>query len=421
MDLVLVGLSHKTAPVQIREQIAFPEHQLVQAHHQLHHDFGLPEGVIVSTCNRVEIIANCPGRSQAAEEVKRFLYDYHALQPPCLEHYLYSYLNQDAIRHVFRVASSLDSMVVGESQILGQMKRAYAAARQAGSAGSYVNSLMHRAFFVAKRVRTETQVSASAVSVSYVAVELARKIFGELTGKSILLLGAGKMSELAAQNLLNSGVSRIYVSNRTPGRAGELAVRFGGTPVAFEEVHRHLARCDIVLVSTGADSYVLDKPLLQAVIRERKYAPLFVIDISVPRNVDPRVNEVGNIFLYDIDDLKSVIDANLHERKREAEIAEEIVAEEVENYLKRVSTYNIGPTIRALRRRIEEICLSELERIRPTTDPDEYARLEKIMRRTARKIAHPLIMRIKYPDGDPSLHLYSIETIKKTFQLEEDP
>lgn len=420
MKLVLVGLSHKTAPVSIREQVAFADDRLVTAHRRLRGEFGLDEGVIVSTCNRVEIIAKCPPLANPTELVKKFLYGYHSLQPPALENYLYTHQERDAVKHVFRVASSLDSMVVGESQILGQMKRAYAAAREAGSLGTYLNSLMHRAFFVAKRVRTETQISASAVSVSYVAVELARKIFGDLRKKSILLLGAGKMSELAARNLLGSGISEIFVANRTSEKAEELAEKFSGTAVPFEHLNSYLVRADVVLVSTGADSYVLDRTLMQSVIRERKYAPLFLIDISVPRNVEPAVNRIENIFLYDIDDLKSVIDANVHERRQEAQIGEEIVAEEVENYLKRISTYNVGPLIHTLRQRIERLCLEELEKNKSSFTPAEYERLEKIMRRTARRIAHPLIMRIKRPHENPHLHIHSIETIKQIFELDED-
>lgn len=420
MNLVLVGLNHKTAPVSVREQLAFPNDSLVSAHQTLHRQFGLEEGMIVSTCNRVEVIGHSSSRLDATQRIKSFLYGYHDLRPPLLENHFYNYLERAAIQHVFRVASSLDSMVVGESQILGQMKQAYSAARQAGSVGTSLNRLMRRAFFVAKRVRTETQISASAVSVSSVAVELARKIFGNLEGKSILLLGAGKMSELAAQNLSSSGVSRILVANRTSERAKELALKLRGIPVPFSELDRYLVHSDIVLVSTGAEAFVLDRKHLQRVIRERKYTPLFVIDISVPRNVDPQVNEIENVFLYDIDDLRSVISTNLGERRREAEIAEEIVTEEVQNYLKRTSSPHVGPLISALRHRIEEICLSELKKNRDSLPPAEYARLEKMLRKVARKIAHPLIMQIKHPGENHQLHLYSIETIRKTFQLDDE-
>ncbi len=404
----------------VRELLAFPDDRLVSAHQLLQDQFDLPEGMIVSTCNRVEVIANCPGQRYAKKRIKKFLYGYHSLEPPFLEKYLYSYLEGAVVQHVFRVASSLDSMVVGESQILGQMKQAYAAARKAGSLGTDLNSLMNRAFFVAKRVRSETQIAALAVSISSVAVELARKIFGDLRGKSILLLGAGKMSELAAQNLLNSGISRIWVANRTPEKAEELAEKLRGTPLPFQEIDRCLVGADIVLVSTGADSFVVQKDQVQSVIRERKYTPLFFVDISVPRNVDPRVNEIENVFLYDIDDLQSVIQTNLIERKREAEIAEEIVIEEVQDYLRRVSTSDVGPIISKLRRRIEEICLSELERNQDSLTAAERQQLEKVMVKAARKIAHPLIMQIKYPGESPHLHSYRIEILKKAFQLDDD-
>lgn len=404
----------------IRERVAIPEDRLVRAHQAMRRDFGVKEGVIVSTCNRVEVITHCPGSANPVEAVKRFLYAYHSMSAPLLDDYLYSYREEAAVKHVFRVASSLDSMVVGEPQILGQMKRAYAAARQAGSVGAYLNSLMHRAFFVAKRVRRETQISASAVSVSYVAVELARKIFGDLERKSIFLLGAGKMSELAAQNLLNSGVSRIFISNRTAEKARQLAHQFKGTAVPFNELDPYLLQSDIVLVSTGADSFVLDRSRLQRVIRRRKYAPLFIIDISVPRNVDPRANEIENVFVYDIDDLRCVADANLEERRREATLAEEIVDEEVYNYVRRVASYNFAPLIASLKNRIEGLCLEELEKQRDSMSADEYDRAARLMRKTAGKLAHPLIMQIKQPQENPNLHVVSLEIIKKMFQLEEE-
>ena len=420
MSFILVGLNHRTAPVGVRERLAFPSDRLIAAHQSLQRQFGLAEGMIVSTCNRVEVIASCPGQQDAVERIKSFLYGYHSLEPPFLEKYLYRYLESAVIKHVFRVASSLDSMVVGESQILGQMKQAYTTAREAGSVGSELNHLMHRAFFVAKRIRTETQIGASAVSISSVAVELARKIFGDLRGKSILLLGAGKMSELAAQNLLNSGISRLFVINRTPKKAKELASKLGGIPLPFQERGRSLVGADIVLVSTDAESFVLRKDQVQSVIRERKYAPLFLVDISVPRNVDPRVNGIENVFLYDIDDLQSVIQTNLSGRNREAELAEKIVLEEVQNYLRRLSTFEVGQVIRRLRKRIEEICLSELERNRDTLTEGDQEQLEKVIRRAARKIAHPLILQIKYPGESPQLQLYRIESIKKAFQLDDD-
>ena len=421
MDLVLVGLSHKTAPVEIRERIAFSDEHLPGALRLLRTEFRLQEGMIVSTCNRVEIIAQSRNdQNQTVESIKNFLYAYHALNRPFLEHYLYSYLKNDAVRHVFRVAASLDSMVVGEPQILAQLKRAYDLACKVGNVGSSLNHLIPRAFFVAKRVRTSTLIGTSAVSISSVAVELARKIFGNLENKSVLLLGAGKMGELAARNLVLSGISQILVANRSRTRARQMAARFHGECVPFNNLTESLIQSDIVLASTGSDSFILDRALIESVIRKRKYRPLFIIDISVPRNVNPEVNEIENVFLYDIDDLQSVIEANRRERHQEAELAEGIVEQEVTKFQHRLETQSLGPLIGALRERIENLCLKELQDQRGKLSDEDYQKLEQILRKTARKIAHPFISEIKHADTQSSRRYHTIELVKKMFQLDNE-
>ena len=422
MDLVLVGLNHKTAPVEVRERIAFAEGHLHSALKRLQRESDLQEGMIVSTCNRVEILAHGrKSQNQIVQSVKDFLYSYHTLKPPFLEDYLYSYLRHDAVRHIFRVASSLDSMVVGEPQILSQVKQAYTKACQAGSVGTYLKDLIPRAFFVAKKVRSSTRIGASAVSISSVAVELARKIFGDLRGKTTILLGAGEMGELAARNLLDSGVSQIFVTNRTPKRGRELAAQLLATAVPFEDLGTYLVRADIALVCTGSTSLLLDKSRVAAIIKRRRYRPLFIIDISVPRNVDPQVNELENVFLYDVDDLQSVIDANIRQRCEEAEIAEEIVDKETVSYMNQLSTRSAGPLIRSLRHRIEEICLEELRSNHKNLDPQEYERLEKSLRSTAHRIAHPFIAEIRQTDDDPNRRFHKIQLIRKIFRLDENP
>ena len=417
MSLVLVGLSHKTAPIEVRERIAFGEDRLSAALLRLRTEFGLQEGMILSTCNRVEIIAegtDC--QLEAVDSIKKFLYSYHALQPPFLEDYLYAYQRHDAIRHVFRVASSLDAMVVGEPQILSQMKQAYLLAHQAGSIGHDLKSLIPRAFFVAKRVRSVTRIGTSAVSISSVAVELARKIFGNLSEKSVLLLGSGTMGALAARSLADSGVRQISVASRRPESSQQMASQFHGKSVSFDALQTHLVQSDIVLVSTSSSTFVLDSRLVEAVIRERRYRPLFVIDISVPRNVEPQVNNIDNVFLYDIDDLQSVMDANLRERHQEAELAEDIVDKEVDNFRLRMNTQSIGPLLGELRERIEEICLAELKVHQNTLPSDEYDRMEKIIRKTAHKIAHPLITAIKSRDESPVRRYQTIKTFLNIFK-----
>ncbi|MEE8161780.1 MAG: glutamyl-tRNA reductase, partial [Acidobacteriota bacterium] len=303
-----------------------------------------------------------------------------------------------------------------EPQILSQMKRSYLLAQQAGSIGNDLKSLIPRAFFVAKRVRSVTRIGTSAVSISSVAVELARKIFGDLSEKSVLLLGSGKMGALAARSLADSGVRQISVAGRSPESSQQLASQFHGRSVSFDALQTHLVQSDIVLVSTSSSSFVLDSRLVEAVIRERRYRPLFVIDISVPRNVDPQVNNIDNVFLYDIDDLQSVMDANLLERHEEAELAEEIVDREVDNFRTRMNTQNIGPLLGELRERIEEICLTELKVHQNTLTSDEYDRMEKIVRKTAHKIAHPLITEVKSRDESPVRRYQTIKMILSMFQ-----
>lgn len=417
MELVLVGLSHKTAPVEVRERLAIGEDSLPEALRNLHSGFSMRESLIISTCNRVEVIAHGPAPAAIRGIVRDFLSTRFGFSSSALDSFLYSLRRQDLVKHVFRVASSLDSLAVGEPQILGQLKNAYGTACQVGSAGTYLNSLMPRAFFVAKRVRTETRIAQSAISVSSVAVELARKIFGDLKGKHVLLLGAGQMSELAAQSLLKCGIQRVFIANRTDAHSRELAGRVGGTVISFADLDRALVASDIVIVSTSSREYLLNREQMQETIRKRKNSPLFIVDISVPRNVDPAVNEIESIFLYDIDDLQSVIDSNLEERRREAESAEKIVAQEVENYFQSVHRNQVGPLIGNLRSRIEEICLEELEGSRSSLSQQDYQRLERAMLRAAHRIAHPLIMEIKRANESSGPDQLEANLFKKLLDL----
>jgi glutamyl-tRNA reductase len=419
MNLILVGLNHKTAPIEVRERIAFQEERLPEALGLLQREFRFEEALILSTCNRVEVVVRPADGCLRTDELKQFLHSYHQLRSGCLEPYLYSLTKNDVIRHVFRVASSLDSMIIGESQVLGQLKRAYTIASQSGTAGSMLNGLMHRSFHVAKRVRSETRVSSSAVSISYVAVELARKILGELKERSVLLIGAGKMGELAARNLMKCGISQVLVTNRTPAKAQEMAERFSGRAVPYDSLLEQLGKIDIAIVSTGAEGYVLRKSEMQHALRERKYRPIFLIDISVPRNVDPAINEIEEVFLYDIDDMQSVIQANLGERRKEADLAEEIIAQEVEIYSRKVASRDASSLIAALRQRLEEICLEEVEKSRHSLSAEEYQRAERRARTTAHRLAHPFIVQLRNQDGNPSRYQHEVELIKRVFHLEE--
>ncbi len=295
-------------------------------------------------------------------QLKRFLAEYHGLDPETIESHLYDYQGEEAIRHVFRVASSLDSMVIGEPQILGQIKTAYGYATEFKTAGLILNRFLHKAFSVAKRVRTETEIASNAVSVSFAAVELARKIFGTLDDKTVLLIGAGEMCELAARHFINNGVSNVMVTNRTFARAEKLAEEFKGKPILFDNFPDHLLQVDIILSSTGAPNFILGQKKMEEVIRLRRNKPMFLIDIAVPRDIEPKVNDIDNVYLYDVDDLQGVVQANLKERQKEAKKAEGIVDEEIGQFHRWLGTLDVVPTIVSLRGRMEEIRRGELEK-----------------------------------------------------------
>jgi len=419
MELTLVGLNHKTAPIDLREEIAFAEEALPCALQTLQSEFGFGEAMIVSTCNRVEILADDPKNGASSDQITAFLSNYHGVDQSKFDSHLYCYRRDELVRHLFRVASSLDSMVPGEAQILGQMKQAYSTAQDAGTIGKLLSRLIPHAFYVAKRVRRETQIGSSSVSVSSVAVELARKIFGELDGQEVLLLGAGKMSELAARSLLKAGASRIRVANRTHQKAVEVASRFGGDVAGFDQLEESMAQSDIIIVSTGADKHILDKSQIESVIRRRKYSPIFIIDISVPRNVSPAVNEIENAFLYDIDDLQSVVSSHLQERSQEAELGEEIVGYEVTNFARICKGVSVGPVVKAFRQKLEDICLEELGRDQKGFTVEDRQKIERLLLRTAHRIAHPLMREMKRGDENPNRQYHNLEMLKKAFDLKD--
>ena len=400
MQLALVGLSHKTAPVEIRERLAFSSDGVRTALTALTGRQQVNEAIILSTCNRVEVVA----QSADDDTIREFLCEFHQIPHDSVSKHLYSFRNADAIRHVFRVTSSLDSMVIGEPQILGQVKEAFRIATDAGTVGMHLTALMNRAFAVAKKVRTETGISQSAVSVSYAAVELARKIFGDLFGKTVMIIGASKMGELAAKHLRRAGASSVLVTNRTFERAVEMAKVFEGAAVPFEHFSDHMAGADIVITSTGAPHFIIGRNLAEQVIHRRKNKPMFFIDIAVPRDIDPAVNEIDNAFLYDIDDLQQVIDANLKERLKEAMRAEEIVDHEVEAFCLRMQAREIAPTIVELREGLEKLRRDEIERNRrhlKDLSPEQQAAVDQITRSLVNKILHPPIEQLKQMANDP--------------------
>lgn len=420
MNIIVVGLSHKTASVDIREKVAFSPNSIEKPLRELVALEGIVEGVIVSTCNRVEIYATTRDIAGGIARVRRFMAEYHHLAHDLLEPHLYSYHGEEAIRHVFRVASSLDSMVVGEPQILGQIKTSYGYAAEYKSSGIILNRFLHKAFSVAKRVRTETKIASSAVSVSFAAVELARKIFGSLTDKTVLLIGAGEMCELAARHFLTNGAKGVMVTNRTFERAQKLADEFSGEAIPFEELFLHLHKADIVLTSTGAPHAIITPPDLEEVIKRRRMRPMFLIDIAVPRDIDPAVNEMDAVYLYDMDDLQQVVAANLEGRMQEADKAEAIIAEEIIQFYKWVGTLEVTPTIVALRNRFEELRKTELERTLAgwkDAPPDAEKRLDALTSAFMNKLLHQPTMVLKKAGQGNRNDLY-LDALRALFDLE---
>ncbi len=363
MHIVVVGLSHKTAPVEVREKLAIPESRMGEALTRLCSYPGVREGILLSTCNRVEVYAVVDDLEPGYGRIQEFLADAHlALPSEQLTPHLYWHTGDRAISHLFRVAASLDSMIVGESQILGQLKDAFEIALAHKTTGVILNKVVKKAISVAKRVRTETKIAEMAVSVSYAAVELAKKIFSDLRDKTVLLVGAGEMAKLAAHHFVASGVRHVRVTTRSPQHALELADRFSGTPVAFEQFRDDMASADIVLVSTGAAHYLINSDDVQRAVTQRMNRPIFLIDISVPRNIDPAVRHIDNAFLFDIDDLKQRVEKNREERLSEAEKAEHMVVDEVGILRQWLQSLEVTPTIIALRTRADDIKRAEVEK-----------------------------------------------------------
>lgn len=421
MEIIVVGLSHKSAPVEIREKVAFAPDRLHEALHSVRGLPGLQEGVIVSTCNRVEVYAATRNRERGVESLIEFMADHHQVSLDELRPHLYVFAGPDAVQHVFRVASSLDSMVVGEPQILGQVKDAYEAAAAGSATGLVLNRFMHKAFSTAKRVRTETRIAAAAVSISFAAVELARKIFGTLQGKTVLVVGAGEMCELAATHLVENGVSGVRVTNRTFSRAEALAERFHGRAVPFEEFRTHLSDVDIVISSTGAPHFVIEVEDLRFAMKARKQKPMFLIDIAVPRDIDPRINDLPNVYLYDVDDLQGVVDANKRERAKEAGKAEEIVVEEVQSFLAWLKTLEVTPTIRALRGKFDAIRKGEVEKTLKgfggNLSKKERKSIEAMSQAIVNKILHEPTVYLKRLADDPELD-FSVDAVRRMFGIE---
>ncbi len=420
LNLVIVGLNHRTAELDLRQRAAFPPEEIPDALKRMTSQPGIEEGMIIATCNRVELLSRVQQPDQGIRTLEDFLSEACEVPAPRLRDKLYRHVGNQAVRHIFRVASSLDSMILGEAQILGQVKSFYGIAVGAATTGFHLNSLMQAAFHTAKRVRAETSIGEFSVSVSSAAAELARKIFDDLAEKAILIVGSGEMGEAAARHLVSSGAARIRVANRNPESAQRLAAQFQGEAVPFGNLGRWVARSDIVITSTASQEILIDRAMAQAAVRERKNAPIVFIDISVPRNVDPSVNTIDNVFCYDVDDLGAVVEANFEERRKSAALAEKIVDEEVESYCTRFKSRDVGPVVGQLQEKIEGICRSELQRFMKRAGPRderETRELEWMVSRIAGKIAHPLVVQLRGNNHNPAHREDYLETIRRIFKL----
>ncbi len=419
--IVLLGVNHKTTPLEIREKMALSGgyEEPLQALGAIR---GLKEYYLLSTCNRVEVIYTTASPEETRRDVLEFLFG-RAVPAADLERYVYHFEDEEAVEHLFMVASSLDSMIVGEAQILGQLKEAYRYASGQKTSGLILNKLLHKSFFVAKRVRTETRIGASAVSISYAAVELARKIFGRLDDKSVMLIGAGEMAELAAEHLVGQGVAGVVVANRTLERAVKLARRFNGRAVSLDEVVEQLEQVDIIISSTGATGTILSKKDVRPVMRERRNSPLFFIDIAVPRDLDQDINDLDNVYLYDIDDLQNVVEMNKSERDREAVKAERIVHEETLKFGSWLDNMEVTPTIVELRRQGEEICRVEIEKtLARLSDlsPKQQRSIEKMASAIVSRMLHNPMQYLKDGNGNSKCvnRQERINTVRELFRLD---
>ncbi|MFC5864884.1 glutamyl-tRNA reductase [Acidicapsa dinghuensis] len=423
MTLILLGINHKTAPIALREQAAISRERLTEALQAAAEIAGVREAMILSTCNRVEVLATL---ENPQANVEGLFYQHLGMDAMELRPHLYEYRDREAVRHLFRVAASLDSMVVGEPQILGQVKDAYTAAREAGTIAAGLEPLLQSAFAAAKKVRTETEIGSTSVSIASVAVELAQKIFGSLHGRTVFLVGAGKMSELAARHLVQHGAGRILVANRTLERTERMARRFAdaGTGkmspqvVPWEEMRTTAALADIVITSTGAKEPIFRKADGQAFLHKRKNRPMFFIDIAVPRDVDPEMNRLEGIFLYDIDDLQAVAAAHMEERTREAKDAEALIAAEVERFELKRKTVDVAPSIVGLQQRAEEMRQAELRRAQARLaglSKEQMAAVEALTRGLVNKFLHPPMQALKQAarEGDAE----TVEAIQEMYVL----
>jgi glutamyl-tRNA reductase len=419
--IILTGLNHKTAPLAVREKLLAACTEKTDLLSELLALPGVREVMNLATCNRVEILASMEGSAPVAEELRSVLTQSAGLTAAESADCLYTYCDEAAVRHLFRVTASLDSMIMGEAQILGQVKEAYRLALERHATGAIMNRLLHRAFRTAKRVRTETAIAANPVSVSFAAVELAKKIFGDLKGKKVLLIGAGEMAELTGTHLLGNGVQDIVIANRSQAQALMLAEKFHGEAAALADVVEKLIEVDIVVSSTGAAEYILSVDTIKQSLTRRKNRPLLLIDIAVPRDIEPAAGELENVYLYNIDNLQDIVDENLQSRKKEARFAETIIEEEVRKYCDWVRELDAVPTIVSLRAKAEAIVQAEIAKAAPwltTMEDEEQQKVQALVNAVVNKLLHNPVAALKEESADfGSAHITAIT--RQLFQLDK--
>lgn len=398
MHLIVVGLNYRTAPVEIRERFALSEREMPLALQALKQTSGILEGVIVATCNRTELYAVVDRLHLCGHYIRAFMEQWFKISRKEFNSHLYMYEDDRAVEHLFRVTSGLDSMIIGETQILGQVRDAFLLAQEEQTTGTIFNRLFKQAITLAKRAHSETTIGESAVSVSYAAVELGKRIFGRFDDKKVMIVGAGKMSELTAQHLHSNGAKEVFVVNRTLEKAQELAEKFQGSALALDQAIDRLKDMDIVISSTGAEQFVLTRKHIEAAMSARKKRPLFLIDIAVPRDIEPSCGDVSNVFLYDIDDLEGIVETNLAKRRKEAAIIEEMIVLEQEAYQQWYTTLGVSPLIRALQEKaaaIQENTLESLLRKLPELDERQVKVIRKLTKSIVNQVIHDPILRIK--------------------------
>ena len=421
VNLILVGVNHKTTPVEIREKLAFTKGKIEESVDRLFNFPDIIEHTILSTCNRVEIYARANCQDSAIKAIKQFICDFHEVSPVELEDHFYSYRNEEAVEHLFRVSSSLDSMILGEAQILGQVKDAYSLAKDLRSTGLVLNQLFEKAFSIAKKVREETGIAERSVSISSAAVELAQKIFDDLENRTVMLVGTGEMAELAAKHLISYGVKTVYVTSRTYDRAANLARTLNGSALDFEAFKNELHRADIVITSTSAPNFIIKKEIVEKAIHERKNKPIFFIDIAVPRDIEPDVNDLENVYLYDIDDLHVVVSANIKEREKEVENAMNFISQEVTKFNNWVGALDAVPTIVEIRKKAENIRKQEIEKTLKKIShlsEDDKQLLRQMSSSMINKILHKPTIKLKQKTQSEDGHVY-LKAIRHLFHLDD--